>query len=100
MGSKQTQATSLRARIAALFAETGGEAGEETLAYYEALANDAGSEFEFATDAAKRNGVKACDYINYADTLTHVGIFERRILGTVNKDGIANGCTFEFRRAA
>lgn len=91
----------VRTRIAKLFAEGGGASGatEETFAFYEALANDAGSEFELATQAAGRNGLKTCDYINYADALTHVGIFERRITPTHNKNGIPNGCTFEFRCA-
>ena len=94
-------AGNVRQRIEALFAECDAVgATDETFAFYGALANDASREFEFATAAAKRNGLKACDYINYADALTHVGIFERRITATFNKDGIASGCTFEFRRAA
>lgn len=85
-------------RIAQLFAESGRQADKDTLAYYTNFANNVGHDFTLATDSAKRFGFKPCDFINFADALTHVGVFERRITPTFNQNGIANGCTFEFRR--
>jgi hypothetical protein len=90
---------SVSRRIKQLFAEADRKATQETVAFYKVLAKDAGTSFELATEACKRHGLKACDFINFADALTHVGVFERRVTPTFNKNGIANGCTFEFRRA-
>jgi len=100
MGKQTTYTGSVRDRIAKLFSESDAVgASDETFDFYQRLADTAGSEFELARLSAKRHDLRTCDFINFADALTHVGVFERRITPTFNGNGIANGCTFEFRRA-
>ena|SRR5690348_1289231 len=100
MDAQQAYSGSVGQRIAQLFAEGGSEADKATTDYYTNFANNVGPDFTLATESAKRFGFKPCDFINYADALTHVGVFERRITPTQNRNGIPNGCTFEFRRLA